>query len=316
MSNDSRLIDLRLEPPLSHRNQNTIARPVAVSGFGYWSGLDATVEFRPAPANSGVTFVRSDLPGNPRLPADIQYRVDASRRTTLYRDGASVEMVEHVLAALAGLQIDNCQVWINNAEIPGFDGSSWRFVEALDEVGKQSQNATRSRLHVAETIRVEDDDQCWIQVEPAHTFQLTYNLEYPSGSPIGKQTIHLSVTPDHFRRELAAARTFLLKHEAEMLLNQGLGQRVSFRDLLVFGEEGPIANPLRFADECARHKALDVLGDLALSGYDICGHVTASRSGHRLNGELVKQLCAKGCIQPPPEMAKPLEPNPWIGQSA
>ncbi len=275
----------------SLRHQNTIAEPVTVEGFGYWSGLDVRVEFRPAPVGTGIVFVRTDVGQPRRLDALVANRVEIPRRTTLQAAGTSVEMVEHVMAALAGLQIDNCEVWVDRAEIPGCDGSSRPFVDALLSTERVSQSVERSRIVVTKATRV-GDDNCWVEAQPAVEGELSirYLLDYGSKGPIGQQTIDMVLSPRAFCDQLASARTFILKHEAEWLREQGLGERVTCGDLLVFNDTGPVGNKLRFPDECVRHKALDLVGDLALAGCDIEGRVVAYRSGHRLNAELVRTL--------------------------
>jgi UDP-3-O-acyl N-acetylglucosamine deacetylase len=204
-------------------------------------------------------------------------------------------MVEHALAALAGLHIDNCEIWVDAAEMPGLDGSSQPFVTALDQAGSVAQAADRPYLVVREMTRM-GDEQSWVEAHPPQQsgLSLMFRLDYGSGNAIGRQTFHTQVTPDSFRRELAASRTFLLKSEADWLQGQGLGLRTGTNDLLIFDDEGPIDNELRFDDECARHKALDLVGDLALAGCDIVGHVIAYRSGHRLNADLVQALLREG----------------------
>lgn len=273
------------------RYQNTIAEPVVVSGFGYWSGLDVRVEFRPAPANSGLVFVRTDLGRPQRIKATVANRVEVPRRTTLRTSSATVEMVEHVMASLGGLQIDNCEIRVDRAEMPGCDGSSWSFVEALRSTRRVRQPVPRQMVTVTETVRV-GDDTCWVEARPATTgcLSVRYLLDYGNSGPIGRQTIDLVLSPQSFCRELASARTFILKHEAELLRQQGLGERVTCNDLLVFNDVGPVGNQLRFHDECVRHKTLDLIGDLALAGCDIDGRIVAYRSGHRLNAELVRTL--------------------------
>ncbi len=275
--------------------QNTICRPTALTGFGYWSSLDVSIEFRPAEENTGIRFVRCDLPGQPVIPAHIQYRTHSPRRTTLIKEGVAVEMVEHIMAALYALRIDNCEIVVNRSEMPGFDGSSRIFVDALDRAGIRRQDLLRSQIRIRETLRIGDDEKCWIQIEPCDDFRVTYLLDYPQEA-IGRQSFDIRVTAESFREEIASARTFLLRHEAEWLLQQGLGQRVSYQHVLVFGEHGPIDNELRFSNECVRHKTLDVIGDFALCGHEIQGHVTACRSGHRLNGELVRRLLRHGAV--------------------
>jgi UDP-3-O-acyl N-acetylglucosamine deacetylase len=280
---------------LSHssRQQNTIAGPVRVSGFGYWSGLDVCVEFRPAAANTGIVFVRTDEGHPHRIQAIVSNRVEIPRRTTLQTPHTTVEMVEHVMASLAGLQIDNCEVWVDRAEMPGCDGSSLPFVEALLATRRVTQPVMRRRIVVGETIRV-GDGQCWVEARPpiAPGLSISYQLDYGSEGPIGRQHIDLPLSPQTFCSELASARTFILKHEAQWLREQGFGERVTCSDLLVFNDTGPVDNELRYEDECVRHKALDLVGDLALAGCDIEGHIVAYRSGHRLNAELVRAVLA------------------------
>lgn len=279
----------------TERKQRSIEKPVAVEGFGYWSGRDVRVEFRPAAPSSGVVFVRSDLPKQPRIPAAVAQRIEVPRRTTLTLNKASVEMVEHILAALAGLQIDNCEVWVNQPEMPGCDGSSLPFVEALDAAGTVVQDAMRDQLVVREPIRL-GNEESWIEAKPATTAGLCirYRLDYGAGNGIGRQTLTVNVNPQTFREELASCRTFVLKHEADWLVAQGLGARASLKDLLIFDENGPIENTLRFGDECVRHKILDMVGDFALAGCDIVGDLVAHKSGHRLNAEMVRALLAEG----------------------
>jgi UDP-3-O-[3-hydroxymyristoyl] N-acetylglucosamine deacetylase len=279
----------------AQRNERTISSTVAVEGFGYWSGRDVRVEFRPAAPHTGIVFVRSDLSPKVHIPALVAHRIEVPRRTVLRYGNASVEMTEHVLAALAGMQIDNCEVWVNQPEMPGLDGSSLRFVEALDAAGIVVQKALRAQLIVREITRLGDDD-CWIEARPGRAAELTvrFRLDYGTTGAIGRQTMQMPIFPATFRRDLAPARTFMLKEEADWLLAQGLGQRATLSDLLVFDANGPIENELRFSDECVRHKVLDLVGDLALAGCDVLGHIVAQRSGHRLNAELVKVLLSEG----------------------
>lgn len=253
------------------------------------------VEFRPAAADAGVTFVRHDLEKPVRIPALVAHRIETPRRTTLRAGGATVEMVEHIMAALAGLHIDNCEVWVNATEMPGCDGSSQPFVAELLSVGIVVQSAPRPALIVQEVTRLGDVDS-WIEARPttADCLSLKFRIDYGSTSAIGRQTLTLPINPDSFARELAPSRTFMLKSEAEWLLAQGVGTRTTRQDLLVFDNDGPLDNVLRFRDECVRHKALDLVGDLSLAGCDLIGHFVAHRSGHRLNAEMVRVLLNEG----------------------
>jgi UDP-3-O-acyl N-acetylglucosamine deacetylase len=276
--------------------QQTITQSVCVDGFGYWSGEDVRVQFRPAAPDTGIVFVRGDLASPVRIPALAQYRIETPRRTNLSSGGATVEMVEHIMAALAGLEIDNCEIWVDKPEMPGCDGSSQCFVNALQQAGTTPQDVDRSLLVVDEITRLGDANH-WIEARPSQdgTTTLRYRLDYSDATlAIGRQTAQFVVTPDTFCRELASSRTFMLEEEARWLLSQGFGTRVKPSDVLVFDQDGPIENELRFPDECVRHKILDMLGDLALAGRPVVGTFIAHRSGHRLNAELVKVLLTEG----------------------
>jgi UDP-3-O-acyl N-acetylglucosamine deacetylase len=273
------------------RKQRTISSTVAVEGFGFWSGRDVRLEFRPAEENTGILFVRRDMPRPARIPARVEYRIEVPRRTVLSHAGGKVEMVEHVMAALAGLGVDNCEVWADESEMPGFDGSSTPFVVALESAGIVEQNALRGRMNVQSVTRL-GNDESWVEARPgsANSFSAKFRLDYGKDNAIGRQTLELRITPESFKRELAPARTFMLREEADWLLARGLGKRVTRQNVLVFGDEGVEENELRFEDECVRHKLLDLVGDLALSGVDLVGHFVAHRSGHRLNADLVRAL--------------------------
>ena len=274
------------------RTQQTIRRPVSVSGAGYWSGREVTVEFVPAPAGAGVVFVRTDAGGPVRIPASVAHRVEATARTNLAAAGVQVQMVEHAVSALAGLDIDCCLVRVDAEEMPGLDGSSRAFVEAIDDAGRDSLTATVEPLVVGEVCRVGDDD-AWVEVSPPQFAGLSveYELDYGPG-PIGRQTLALRVTPETYRTELASARTFISQDDATRLREAGLATTVGYGDLLVFDADGPVGNSLRWPDECVRHKVLDLVGDLALVGRPLHAHVRARRSGHRLNGAMAARLVA------------------------
>lgn len=290
-----------MSPP---RLQRTLVRPAAVEGRGYWTGKPVRVEFRPAPADAGITFVRDDLgEGAGPIRALASRRQPATRRTVLSGSGenaAEVAMIEHVMAALYGLGVDNCEVGVTAAEMPGCDGSAAPFVEAIDTAGLTEQAAVCEPLVVTRPVRC-SDEQAWIEARPPLGERLTieYRLDYGVGSAIGRQWLVVEVTPEAFRYEIAAARTFILQSEADALTAQGLGGHVTTSDLLIFRDEPqteeehqPIDNPLRYADECVRHKVLDVIGDLALAGRPLVGHIVACCSGHRLNGDLVEAVLA------------------------
>lgn len=271
------------------RLQRTIARETEVRGVGFIQGSDVAMRFRPAEADTGVVFVRADLPGQPSVPAHIRHVIPRQRRTTLQQGDATVEMVEHVLAALAGLRIDNCRIEIDAPETPGCDGSSQAFVEALGEAGIVELDRERETFVIDRPISVRDG-QATLTAHPGDGLVLSYHLDYGPRTPIGAQSLFLDVSPETFRKELAPSRTFLLENEAKALRQAGIGARTTESDLLIFGPEGVIGNELRYPDECVRHKILDMVGDLALLSKDLSGHVVAHRSGHQLNAELVRKL--------------------------
>lgn len=230
------------------RKQRTISQSVAVEGFGFWGGRDVRLEFRPAEPDAGIVFVRQDLSPAVRIKATVANRIETPRRTTLTCGGASVEMVEHILAALGGLQVDNCEVWVNEAEMPGCDGSSLPFVSALESAGFVEQSALQPCLVVHNVTRL-GNDESWVEARPSVNggMSVKFRLDYGSGNPIGRQTLQLLVTPESFRRELAPCRTFVLQEEAEWLMSRGLGKRTTYQNLLVFDKDGPMDNELRFA---------------------------------------------------------------------
>jgi len=263
---------------------------VVVTGRGYWSGRENRVEIRPASAGEGVWFTRDDRSPGVRIPAALASRVEATARTNLAVGGVGVEMVEHLLSALAALGVDNCGVSLTACELPRLDGSAQAFVEAIDAAGVVSLGVPRDPIVVRERVRVGTDD-AWLEALPPRFAGLSvdYVLDYGAG-PIGRQEFSLELSPEAYRRELAAARTFITVEEAGRLRAAGLGLDVSLQDLVVFSPEGPVDNPLRWPDECVRHKVLDLVGDLSLAGRPIHGHVRGYRSGHRLNAELAGRL--------------------------
>lgn len=271
--------------------QTTLSCISEVHGRGYFSGEAVTVELRPAPANTGLIFVRSDCHPHVRIPARLDYRVDDLRRTTVARNGIRVEMIEHVMAALVGMQIDNCEVWIDRAEMPAGDGSARAFTHALSTVGTVQQAAPVAYLPLTETVRV-GNDEAWIEAGPstADGLQMRYELDYSHAPAIGRQSFQATVTPQVFAEQISSARSFLLLEEAEWLRSQGLGTHVTHDEILVFDDHGPLENELRFPDECVRHKLLDLIGDLGLCGHRVTGQFTACRSGHQLNAALAHEL--------------------------
>ena len=279
---------------MQHRSQRTIRRSVELSGVGFFTGAETTVRFLPAEPNYGIRFQRIDIPGSQPIPATIEYAVARNRRTALEHQGAAVELTEHVLAAFAGLQIDNCLVEMDAPELPGMDGSSQPFVEAIQAAEWVEQSAPRALMVVEAPLAVEGDgNQSEVTLKPSlrPTLAISYQLDYGPRSPIPPQNLSVEITPASFLQELAFARTFVLHSEVEALRKQGYGRRTTAKDLIVIGDDGkPVENSLRAPDEFVRHKILDCLGDFALLGCDVHGHFSAYRSGHHLNREMVRQL--------------------------
>lgn len=280
--------------PISSRQERTLAKPVEVEGIGFITGSFVTLKFCPAPENTGIVFHRTDLSPKTFIPAHVTNVTGTNRRTTLGQKPFQVTLVEHVLAALSGLRIDNCIVELNAEDPPGLDGSASEFVNLLKKTGSVAQNS-RKMIYGVESPIIVESKGATLALHPCEGtgLKMTYFLDYGNQSPIQKQVHTQIIEPALFTREISQCRTFILEEEAEMLKAQGLGSRTTSQDLVIFGPKGPIDNQLRFANEPARHKVLDMVGDLALLGVDLCGHVVAYRSGHPLNVELARNLFQK-----------------------
>src|SRR5262245_8933680 len=292
-----------IEPDtMNQRTQQTLARPAEITGVGFVTGAPVRLRFVPAPVSTGVVFVRTDLGPSAYIPARIDQVSGTQRRTTLGQPPRSVTLVEHVLAALAGLHIDNCYVEIDGPEPPGLDGSALGFVRVLRQAGVRLQSAKRAIWSVKAPLTVSQPGAT-LTLHPAREpgLKVSYFLDYGPLAPIHRQLHTGGITPQSFANDVAGCRTFLLESEALELRRAGFGKNTCVADLLVFGKRGPIDNKLRWADEPARHKILDVIGDLSLLGHDLYGHVVAYRSGHPLNVELARaltrQLSASGLGQ-------------------
>ncbi len=273
--------------------QQTIAHIARVSGRGYWSGEPVTVSLLPAATNTGIVFRRVDLTTRPSIPALASYRVDTNLRTRLECHGVSVEMVEHVMAALYGMQIDNCIVECDGSEMPGMDGSALPFALAIQNAGVTVQSELAEVLTIEDTLSV-GDTQCGVLATPSGSpgLSMAYHLDFGPSSPIPSSSSMFEINANEFINSIAPARTFLSESDAKELQRRGIASHVTYRDLLVFGTHGPIDNTLHFLDECSRHKLLDLVGDIALCGVRIHGVISAHRSGHNLNGRLAERLMA------------------------
>ncbi|MGE0236219.1 MAG: UDP-3-O-acyl-N-acetylglucosamine deacetylase [Methylocystis sp.] len=275
-----------------------MGRSVTLVGQGVHGGRRASVTIAPAGADAGVVF----NVGSAEIESHWS-RVDASKlRTRLACGGASVSTVEHLMAALAALRIDNALVLLDGDEVPAMDGSARDFVSAIDEAGLVTLAAPRRCWRVVKSTRV-TDGAGWAELRPAEAgLHLDVEIAFPG--PVGRQRLSLDLTPENFRRELADARSFGFLNDAERLWRESLALGANLDNTLVFDERGPI-NPqgLRFADECVRHKTLDVIGDLALAGAPIIGAFRSYRGGHALNIALLEAAARDGALTPEFERA-------------
>lgn len=246
----------------------------------------------PGESESGITFIREQDGKSARIPALVQNILKRPRRTCLRNGTLFVETVEHCMAALSGMGVDNAIIRVSGGtagEVPGGDGSSRQFVEAIQSVGLVEQDAPVHPLIIRKPIQVMHGDATLAALPgPEDKLEIIYSFE--GEAPIGNQTIRYCLGDDDFVQQLAPARTFVFEHEAQELQARGLGKHLSPEQLLVISQTGPISNAFRFDDECARHKVLDLIGDLYLVGRPIRGRIVAHKSGHSLNHLLAKRL--------------------------
>ncbi|TWU45127.1 UDP-3-O-[3-hydroxymyristoyl] N-acetylglucosamine deacetylase [Novipirellula aureliae] len=282
------------------RNEHTIAVSCEVRGQGYWSGRDVCVMMNPAPAGTGICLIRTDLESAPRCQATVANRHDANLRTNLQNGEARFEMVEHLMAAFVGLEIDNCYVEIDAEELPGLDGSSAAYVESLRHAGLIIQSPAKRRLVVRERLYASAGTS-WIEITPSPDGAVSYEyrLSFDDQTPIPPQSFSLRMSPHRFIREVAPARTFVTEEQAMTLRSQGIASHVTNQDLLIVGKNGPIENSYRYPEECARHKLLDLIGDLALTNVEVVGNIVSYRGGHSLNGRMAQQIADLAAAQIP-----------------
>jgi len=276
---------------IGYRYQRTLATEATIEGVGFVTGVRVCVRLKPAPANTGLVFRRTDLPKLPTVPALVPFVTGTQRRTTLGAVAHGVTLVEHLLASLAGSRIDNCQIELDGPEPPGLDGSAAEYVAHIQDAGAVLQ-ATRRPVWGTPTPIIVSAGGATIGLHPSPEpgLRVSYLLDYGVFAPIPRQTFTLEVQPEQFATEVARCRTFVTESEAVVLRAQGIGRHLTATDLLVFGPRGPIDTQLRFPDEPVRHKVLDIIGDLSLCGFDLAGHIVAYRSGHALNVELARVL--------------------------
>jgi len=260
---------------------------VEVSGVGLHSGVPVRLRMTPAPAGSGVVFRRSDLDFFP-IPASWKHVARVSYATSLMRQGVLISTTEHLLSTLYAFGVDNVTIELDNLEVPILDGSGKPFVDLIREAGLRQLRRKRRFLRVRRAVSVEEGRKK-IAILPHNRFRLTCDIDFPN--PIGRQSIEMEVTPESYAKELSPARTFGFERELDQMREMGLIRGASLQSAVCFTETG-VLNPegLRFTDECCRHKALDLIGDLALIGRPLMGHVIAERAGHAMHAALVSKI--------------------------
>jgi len=266
--------------------EQTIAAPLEFEGIGLHSGAPVTMRLLPAPGGSGVVFRRTDL-DDFEIPAISRNVAKVSYATSLMRQGVLISTTEHLLSAFIGMGIDNVIVEIDNLELPILDGSALPYVEAVSRVGLREQRRRREALRVLHPVEVREGDK-FIGVYPGSGYRISYTIDFPA--PIGQQKSCIDLAAETYGTEIAPARTFGYKADEKKLRDMGLIRGASAENAIILGKGGPENGPLRFADEYVRHKVLDLIGDLALAGRRLEGHVVAVRAGHAMHTAFVSRL--------------------------
>ena len=276
------------------RFETTVQRPVEASGVGLHHGVPVQIRILPAPVSTGIVFLRTDLDNFP-IPASWRHVARVSYATSLMRQGVLISTTEHLLSVLYSMGIDNAFVEIDNLEVPILDGSGQPFVELLLEAGIRQYRRKRRYLRIRRPISVEERGKR-ISILPAESFQLTCEIDFPHPL-VGRQSLEMEVTPERYASELAPARTFGFEYELDQMRSMGLIRGASLDNAVCFTRQG-VLNPggLRAADECCRHKALDLIGDLALLGRPLLGHVIAERAGHAMHTALVARIMSDASL--------------------
>ncbi|MCP3919313.1 MAG: UDP-3-O-[3-hydroxymyristoyl] N-acetylglucosamine deacetylase [bacterium] len=270
-----------------NRKQRTLRTAVEFSGVGLHSGDKVQARLLPAPQDTGIEFVRTDLPDAPVVPAHITYHNPKDRRTRLLRDGTEIETVEHFLAACAGVEVDNVKVELSGSEFPGLDGSALPFLDLMKQAGFVEQRVDAKVFKLDQPVFVRDGDATLVALpteKEGLTLQYVASFDEPG---VESGSLQMDLDPDTFERELASARTFCLASEVEALQAAGLGKGANRENTVVLGDPDTV---MRMPNEAVRHKMLDLLGDLHLLGARLSAHVIATRSGHKTNAELVRRL--------------------------
>ena len=270
------------------RYETTLRRPVETSGIGLHSGVPVHLRILPAPAGAGIVFIRTDL-DRFQVPAAWRNVARVSYATSLMRKGVLISTTEHLLSVFYSMGIDNAYVEIDNLEVPILDGSGLPFVKMIQAAGVKSWRRARRYLRIRRPVAVADRGRR-IEILPADRFLLSCEVFFDHPL-VGRQRLELELTPERYAREIAPARTFGFFHELDAMRNMGLIRGASLENAVCF-DAGGVMNPegLRFPDECCRHKALDLIGDLALIGKPLLGHVVAERAGHAMHAALVHRI--------------------------
>ena len=277
--------------------QRTTVNAVTVSGVGVHSGKASTLSIKPAAADSGIRFVRADLPNRPMVQTTPAAVHSTSQATVLGGDGFTIATTEHCLAALAGFEIDNALIEVDGAELPIGDGSAQIYMEALEKAGSTEQDALREYLVITERVMY-GDEETFAAIEPFQGFRISCAITF-SHHRIGDQSLVLDVNPQSFREEIGPARTFGFLKDRDRAKAMGLGLGASLENTVVLDDAGVLnAGGLRYPDEFVRHKMLDALGDLAVLGKPLRGHLQARRSGHEVMQGLVRKIAeTEGCYR-------------------
>jgi UDP-3-O-[3-hydroxymyristoyl] N-acetylglucosamine deacetylase len=266
--------------------EQTITELLEFEGIGLHSGAPVTMRLLPAPAGSGIVFRRTDL-DNFEIPATGRNVAKVSYATSLMRQGVLISTTEHLLSALVGMGIDNVIVELDNLELPILDGSALPYVEAFQRVGIRTQRRRRETIRVLREVEVREGNK-FIGVYPGSGYKIRYTIDFPA--PIGRQHTSVDLAAETYGRAIAPARTFGYKSDEKRLRDMGLIRGAGPQNAIILGPRGPENGPLRFANEYVRHKILDLIGDLALAGRRIEGHVVAVRAGHAMHTVLVQRL--------------------------
>jgi UDP-3-O-[3-hydroxymyristoyl] N-acetylglucosamine deacetylase len=270
------------------KKRRTLASEWVIEGVGLHSGAPVRLRLRPAPPHSGIVFVRADI-GALRIPALIENAGPSFYATVLKKDGATVSTIEHLMAALYAMQVDDLDIELDAAEAPILDGSAKPFVEGILAAGFKEHDAVREYLHITKPVTVTHEDKR-ISVHPCSEYRVTYAIDFDHPA-LGYQELTASLwRADQFAEKLAPARTFTFEHEIAALRERGLAQGGSLDNAVVIGKAGILNPTLRFADEFVRHKMLDLTGDLSLLGRPLRGHVIAYRAGHDLHARLARAI--------------------------